>query len=221
MRSILIILLVVLATLVWRWWPDAELADSAPSAPSVQVLERPRLEFEAELLADGGADSERSGGGMTMRIAQRIQIPADRSREVSGRVLGPDGSPVEAATVTLHQVLSPWPRQELRPLANAYTGPSGTFLFHAAEGVDLLVEAVADGLARIKAPISARIDDATIRMTHGFEVTGFVHDKNGSLVPGCEVLLEPGSWGNHRAQLTRTDDYGRFRFTNLPAGLVG
>ena len=155
---------------------------------------------------------------------QRDAVDAESTRRtrraISGVVRGPDGAVLPDATVVLHEVLTPWPLQELRRIESVFTDEQGAFEFHPSDDLDLLIEVSADGFALERDLVPPEVSRITVRLSYGFDVTGFVERQFGEKSANCEVVIAPGNWGLDRGRATRTDKNGQFVFRNVPAGLV-
>lgn len=205
MRIALPILLIVAVGLgVWFFASSETGAEPAPAS-------------DATAQAGGTAEPDEVQSG-----AEGIDLPVESTANhaIYGVVFGPDDQPVAGATVTLYEVLSPWPRWNLRALETGYTGEGGEYRFETDSEMELLVEVIAEDYARSRNVVPPGVHDVTVRLENGFVVEGFVRGPWDKLSTDCEVFLEPGSWGQFEARATRTNDNGVFVFNNVPAGLA-
>ena len=146
--------------------------------------------------------------------------PTNSATGVAGRVIDPDGKPIEGAEVILLRLQSPWPEQRADEVAHVFTGTGGEFRFAAAPDEDLALEVIHPGMARERVAAPKALALVTVRLSHGFEVRGVASALGrGELIAhGAQVLLEPGTWGTRRAVVTSVDRNGAFSFQNVPAG---
>ncbi len=138
----------------------------------------------------------------------------------TGTVSGPDGRPVEGATVSLSWI------KELRPPGpERYTtkaDPKGRFQFdHARPGEQALtVEAsgLAPELARIE--VTAGVNPFAVRLKPGRTIQGRVVDESGKPVVG--VVVHADSWRGYSTLdwSAETDADGRFRWDHAPDDAV-
>lgn len=153
---------------------------------------------------------------------QEVQQPdVDPLRRIAGRVVGPTGRPVTAATVVLSRVVAPWPEDEIVEVDRVLSGSDGRFQFGATAGAEYVVEASAPGFARARRAASSGVAVLDVRLEPGFTVRGVVVGPDMRAVPDAQVALEPGPWSARRAILTTTDADGRFRFDDVEAGATG
>ena len=123
--------------------------------------------------ADGGAgqsgtaDADKRGDKYArshLRARQRSQNP------VSGVVYGPDEEPLVGARVSLHRMVSDWPRPQLEQIETLTTGTRGHFTFRTSRGPDLMVEVNAKGCGRLLVQASQYSPELTLRLAYGFRI---------------------------------------------------
>lgn len=201
--------MVLLATLVL---PCGCGDDAAPSAPAADKDRAPGA-------ASGGSAVEVAAQSHVIERLASAGADGAIANAVGGTVLGPDGSPLVGAEVVLLRLVTPWPEQRAVEVARVFSGQDGHFRFATPRDEDLAIEVIHKNLARERVPAPPALESLTIRLAHGFEVSGVVRFGQTELKGhGTRVILEPGGTGTRRAVETATDDAGRFEFDNVPAG---
>jgi hypothetical protein len=157
------------------------------------------------------------------KATQRVEVRLARSVPAGGRVVGPDGSPVAGLPVMLN-LKHPEAGTSWSPPTP--TGPDGRFRFDDLS--ETLGEYTAElNLRKDYLPASVTLDrsgrDVEVRLQRGHVVSGRVLDSaTGRPIPGVEVYAALKQWqaGVRYAYESeeKTDDRGRFRFSNLPPG---
>lgn len=141
-------------------------------------------------------------------------------RGVGGIVLLPDGRPAAGASVTLCRQLSAWPEWQCEPLDRAVTGSEGEFRFRIERGPNLLVQFEHSAYAGDLQEAPPCQPELVLQLRRGFEVEGVVVNDAGFAVAGATVALDAPVGDLRRSQRTRTSRSGRFRFQNVPSGVV-
>jgi len=134
--------------------------------------------------------------------------------EVSGVVVGPDGSPLPAVEV----------RVQLPGFggAMAISDDEGRFACHNAPRGEVLVRAKAPGMATYEQKLTISeeapaVAGLTIRMVTEGAISGVIVDDQGRPASGGVIARRDGHYFGDGA---KTDSAGRFRLAGLPAGLV-
>ncbi|MEE9126200.1 MAG: carboxypeptidase-like regulatory domain-containing protein, partial [Planctomycetota bacterium] len=178
---------------------------------------------EAGGAADGGAGQSGTAhaGKRGDKYARSDKRARQRSQNpVSGVVYGPDEKPLVGARVSLHRMVSDWPRPQLEPIETLTTGTKGHFTFRTQRGPDLMVEVNAKGCGRLLVEASEHSPQLTLRLAHGFRIRGRVLLPDNQPAPGCQVFLEPSAWSQMRAVPVEADRSGWFMFDGVPAEVV-
>ncbi|HYU34499.1 MAG TPA: carboxypeptidase-like regulatory domain-containing protein [Thermoanaerobaculia bacterium] len=127
--------------------------------------------------------------------------------EVHGRILGPDGSPVEGALVSVAE-------------QSVSSERDGAFAIRCGCRSDEPQEIVAEkcGFARGRTTVllaSDRVQDVEVRLEAGAQISGRVLGLAGGDLPGVETYVTDGETVRGEA---RVDAEGRFRLSPIPAG---
>lgn len=153
---------------------------------------------------------------------------------ISGVVRDGSGTPLSDAQVTLHAVDGTW-------LANAWTGPDGSYRFQGLDAGSYRLEfrtqvgeraflsewwnnapdlASADDLVTVAGTTVEGIDavlsveDGSVLETNSASLSGIVTDAAGNPLEGVSVTVDAGTWGDG----AQTDAGGAWSLTSLPAG---
>jgi|GEM_PF-969994 len=155
------------------------------------------------------------------KASELIEIRMAQPASALGRVLGPDGKPVAELPITL-KLNHPGFRGYLG--ASCFTDSEGRFQF---EGLNPGFEYQARlDLRKTYQPTEVILqpggDSTEIRLKPGLVLEGQLVDAaSGQPIPRIEMYAapieqRPGQWREFGAE-GRTDDQGRFRFSNLPS----
>lgn len=166
-------------------------------------------------------------------LARAATFEMKRGRTITGRVVDPDGNPIEGATVQVGELRDSWDK-----LPWVSTGSDGGFAFSSAALDDLPVAAVAPGLAPDMVMAKAGSDQPVVlTLAPGRTLRLLVSESEG--VPLAEFAwVQFGSWRGARVLsqnfLNRevgkrdshylekiTDARGRWVWKNAPADEVG
>ncbi|MBI4615666.1 MAG: carboxypeptidase regulatory-like domain-containing protein [Planctomycetes bacterium] len=170
-------------------------------------------------------DSDREGDEYLVGMAEeaRFEIDLPRGVGIAGRILGPDGSGVEGATVSAREPAG-------GELASALSREGGGFRIPAAPRVaGLFLFAEAPGLAPARTESLTGIGDegvegVEIRLSPGVAVAGKVVGPQGEPVAAVRIVVDlTGHWlGEARpaGMELATDAQGRFRAGPFPPGTV-
>jgi protocatechuate 3,4-dioxygenase beta subunit len=173
----------------------------------------------------------------------RLQLQKDAPVVVEGRVLNPDGRPIEGADVAVVAILqSLYIRPNLPPqvLGTAKSGENGEFRMSVATpppyqcaALKLVARHGVWGVGAKTLDLLAQRQDGTVRLRTGRVVRGRVLDPSGSPVAGAPVHLvgvsddtngiyfqssvtAPAAW----PAAAKTDGEGRFEVANVPADMT-
>jgi beta-lactamase regulating signal transducer with metallopeptidase domain len=153
----------------------------------------------------------------------RITLKMARDAVAEGRVVGPDGRPLAGVPVGLELV---------HPTAGGGWGPptptddEGRFRFDdlspELDGYRAIVEAP-KGYQPADARLRPGGPPVGIRLERGHVIEGRVLDaKTGRPIPGISIYAQRPEWAEGRRNSfeaeAKTDEQGRFRFSNLPEG---
>ena len=173
------------------------------------------------LLGPGGRPAEEPAaapaGPVEGGAAKAPDAPAPAPAKdgvLRGRVLGPDGAPVEGASVEASLEVEGEPQP--RVLRAGPTGPDGRFSLGAVPGRrERLLIRVSKGPLSVEAGLSDAPGalDLDLRLPPSFHVGGIVVSaEEGRPLAGIEVR-----WGEIA---TRSDDLGRFAFRDVDAAVL-
>jgi len=159
---------------------------------------------------------------------------------VTARVVRADGTPVEGAYVTASGGARYWSstvvERYVQDVVSARTGADGRFALAGLQHeVPHVLVVAAEGLGRVlvdvvpPAAAGGEVDLGDVVLREGRAIDGVAVDGDGAPIAGALVSLSDGSDdAEHTARILRanvtvldprrTDDLGRFRFTDLAAG---
>ncbi|MBK8979524.1 MAG: carboxypeptidase regulatory-like domain-containing protein [Planctomycetes bacterium] len=216
-RALLIPLLVLIAGLLVAlglWW-RAEASRAPASGRAVPAGDATRAAGSA---AERLAPAATAG---TAPVERRAVDAAPSLRLLTGQVFGPDGKPVEGVVIDGYRLESPWPEWRRTRLTQVFSGRDGRFALTAGMREQLLLEFVHEGLARSEVEAPPGLDQLAVQLEDGFVIDGVVLDAAGRPAVDAAVLLEPSSFEQRRARVTRVDDRGHFEFRHVAGGVGG
>ncbi len=157
------------------------------------------------------------------RPTERITLRLARDAVAAGSVVGPDGRPLAGVPVGLELV---------HPTAGGSWGPptptdeDGRFRFDdlnpELDGYRAIIDA-AKGYQPAEARLRPGGPPVAIRLERGHVIEGRVLDaRTGRPIPGVAMVARRPEWIEGRRNVfeaeAKTDEQGRFRFSNLPEG---
>jgi len=172
-----------------------------------------RINAHAERFEEGSVEVEVGSAGATADIVLEPES-VDEQVEIHGRVVGPDGSPVEGALVTAAN----------RSVSSDRDGSFVVRVRRGLPGTPWEVEARKQGFAQGRTTYliaGPRVDGIEIRLETGAEIHGRVLGLVEAQLPGVMVFVtEPGEAdrGQSISAPVRVDAQGRFRIGPVPAG---
>ena len=205
---------------------------------AVKAMERKAGQFHltdeagrvATIKEAAGVEPTLAEGKLTVRVTLPEADPKTLG-DLSGRVVDPDGKPIEGARVALsfHEKggsAMGGDRQK------ATTDAEGRYVLRSipregprGEPVRIAVVVTKDGYAGVdSSPFPFRPGDGSpqvaddVRLEKGVSLRGVVVDPDGR--PAIGVWVSPDNSYALRGQFTRTDENGRFTVRNLPKGMV-
>lgn len=149
-------------------------------------------------------------------------LPVDSGAEWKGRLLDPDGAPIDACSMRLHHT------RDLISIETSCTPQGFSFRYVPAGDTKLYVRVgrsswAGDGRG-LMVPVhiasgERRIED--LRWPSGLDVSGVVVDEAGVPIPGAYLQTasqDRDKWGAEGSIETRADERGRFHFRHLASG---
>jgi len=197
--------------------------------------------YEVHVLADGYGEGSRLPPPFAHDSAT-VDIALGAERVVIGRVLDSDGTPIEDAYVAAVGRLRTEQGVPNVDCRSARTDADGRYLIHGLRrglGHSLFVLHEGHGSVTYELPLrnldQRRIDMPDVRLAPGATLRGVVVDERGQPLASCQVSLRgtnadyarfvsaldhpaPAGTGHVDRRRGRTDDLGRFTFTDLALG---
>ncbi len=140
------------------------------------------------------------------------------SGQITGKVLGPGGKPVKAATVSCRPTEQHWAGDYVPPVAEATTREDGSFNLTGVPPGDYLLDGYADGFADGFVWCYPRIgrvsEEITIKLSPAADIRGRVVDGAGKPLPGVQLYFVDSDCIASRPVVTAPD--GSFLFTYGP-----
>jgi hypothetical protein len=222
--------LVVVVVAVWR--PGRERASPAGPGTGPREVEDARGATGELQAPDGAHESDRervavevatTGPGAGAESSAEV-VQASSGLALAGRVLDPNGEPVEGAEVwngALVEVAAARGGAARTGLVSTHSGPEGRFELEGLDPGTVRVTALADGFA--PSETAERVLEAgftpsgvVLRLRVGARIHGEVFRPDGSPAAGRELQLASAehAWFFH----PRADEGGRFDTPHLPPG---
>ncbi|MFO0843379.1 MAG: carboxypeptidase regulatory-like domain-containing protein [Gemmataceae bacterium] len=184
------------------------------------LLERDDVDYRLLVEADGYRTAL-SRPSLVKGKAKEVDFALEPAAPVRGRILGPDGTPLAEARVSLATAVQDFTYPERDTNLTAVTDKAGVFTLPAQAHRFVLFVDHPQGSARLDRLPDQSVGDVTARPWAS--VRGVLW-QDGKPVPGQTVFLRPLERRDPDAprvwtdQQVRTDKAGAFSFANVPAG---
>jgi hypothetical protein len=182
-----------------------ELTEVAPGFVALEAT-APGHQVSAPVTLELGGGEHRQG----------VEVVLEQGVVVSGRVLSPDGLPVESATVTATAT----DLSSFVPGRPAVTGLDGRFTLDTLAPGRMVLEARREGYAPGKAELEVDLGGGTvdIHLGRGTSVSGWLLEADGAPASNRTLQLDPTGIGFESRSKATTALDGSFAFQGVAAG---